>query len=68
MTETLHKRFECPPRWSDVTPVFVTDSDAEPGNVVPALARLLIDVTRLTTERRPNMLNVSKELPQWALN
>ena len=27
---------------ADVTPVFVADSNAQPGNVLPALARLLI--------------------------
>jgi hypothetical protein len=30
----------------DVTPVFVIDPNAPPGNVVPALARLLIDMDR----------------------
>ena len=55
---------------SDVTPVFVTDPDAPPGNVLQPLARLLIDRMRgdLTSERRPAMLNLEKELPEWALN
>ena len=54
----------------DVTPVFVTNSDAQPGNVLPALARLLIDRVQgdLTNKRKPIMLNLNKELPQWALN
>jgi len=30
----------------DVTPVFLIDTAAPPGNVVPALARLLIDMAR----------------------
>ena len=66
MTDTLQKRFN--PRWADVTPEFVTS--AEQGNVIPALARLLIDRMRgdLTSERRPAMLNLEKELPEWALN
>jgi hypothetical protein len=66
MTDTLQKRFEYPS--SDVTPEFVTS--AEQGNVLPALARLLIDRVQgdLTNERRPTMLNLDKELPQWALN
>jgi len=66
MTNTLQKRFEYPS--SDVSPVYVTS--AEPGNVVPALARLLIGRVRgdLTNERRPAMLNLDKELPEWALN
>ena len=71
MTDTLRKRFEYPS--SDVSPVFVTS--VEPGNVLPALARLLIGralISRargdLTNERRPTMLNLDKELPQWALN
>ena len=66
MTDTLQKRFN--PRWADVTPEFVTS--AEPGNVIPALARLLIGRIRgdLTNERRPTMLNLDKELPEWALN
>ena len=48
---------------SDVTPVFVVSTAAPPGNVVPSLARLLIDLGRrrsLTNQGRPIML---KELP-----
>ena len=48
---------------SDVTPVFVTKSDASPRNVLPALARLLIDMDRrqkLTSDGSAMML---KELP-----
>ena len=48
---------------SDITPVFVTKSDVPPRNVLPALARLLIDVDRrqkLTNVGSPMML---KELP-----
>jgi len=48
---------------SDITPVFVTKSDVPPRNVLPALARLLIDVDRrqkLTNDGSPMML---KELP-----
>lgn len=47
----------------DVTPVFITKSDAPPRNVLPALARLLIDIDRrqkLTNDGSPIML---KELP-----
>jgi hypothetical protein len=47
----------------DVTPVFVTKSDAASRNVLPALARLLIDMDRrqkLTNEGSPMML---EELP-----
>ena len=72
MTDTLQKRFE-KHRWADVSPVYVTS--AEQGNVLPALARLLIGralIGRfrgdLTNERRPTMLNLDKELPEWALN
>ena len=48
---------------SDVTPVFVVNTTAQPGNVLPALARLLIDLGQrqsLTNQGRPMML---KELP-----
>jgi hypothetical protein len=43
---------------SDVSPVFVTDPKALPGNVLPALARLLIDMRRrnLTNQHPPMML------------
>ena len=44
---------------SDVTPIFTTDPAAPPGNLVPVLARLLIDAARrqkLTNDGRPTML------------
>ena len=47
----------------DVTPVFVINTAAPPGNVLPSLARLLIDLGRrqsLTSQGQPMML---KELP-----
>ena len=67
MTNTLQNRLACNPRWADVTPEFITNG--EPGNVLPALARLLIDTFHgdLTTRQKPIMLNIEKELPQWAL-
>jgi len=42
----------------NVTPVFIIDPHAPPGNVIPALARLLIDVARrnLTNAEQPIML------------
>jgi hypothetical protein len=45
----------------DVTPVFITKSDVPPRNVLPALARLLIDMDRrqkqkLTNDGPPTML------------
>lgn len=59
-----------PSRWSNVTPFYDVDSVAEPGNATPALARLLIDRVRedLTSRQRQCTLNVSEEIPQWALN
>ena len=53
----------------DVTPVFVTVPDAPARNVLPALARLLIDMARrqkLTNEGSPMMLkgpSVSTRVP-----
>ena len=51
----------------DVTPVFLTDPNAPPGNVVPALARLLIDVARrnLTNEGPPIMLEECNALEMF---
>jgi len=59
----------------DVTPVFVTDPDAPPGNVVPALARLLIEMRRrnLTNPTQPTMLRSmvpmvqADRFPSWSL-
>ena len=47
----------------DSTPVFefVTDPDAEPGNVVPALARLLIDLARRNVTHKEGDENGSKK-------
>jgi len=60
----------------DVTPVFIPSPDAPPGNVVPALARLLIDLRRenLTNRIRPTMLEelpvnlVAPRMPSCSLN
>ena len=57
------------PAVPDVTPVFVADPDAPPGNVVPALARLLIDMARrnLTNEGPPIMLKECGPLDTFPL-
>ncbi len=51
----------------DITPVFLIDTAAPPGNVVPALARLLIDVARrnLTNEGPPIMLEECNALEMF---
>ena len=57
----------------DVTPVFAHDPDAEPADVVPALARLLIDMARrekLTNGGPPIMLKESPLAPgtPWSVS
>ena len=47
---------------SDVTPVFVIDPNAPPGNVVPALARLLIDMDRRQKLLKDGPVIMLKEL------
>ena len=66
MTTTLPNRLNS--HRIDVTPEFVIGN--EQGNVIPALARLLTARARgnLTNERKPIMLNLNEELPEWALN
>jgi hypothetical protein len=38
----------------DITPVFVTKCDVPPRNVLPALARLLIDMDRRSRQDQQN--------------
>jgi len=60
----------------DVSPVFIPSPDAPPGNVLPALARLLIDLRRknLTNKSLPAMLEelpvdlVAPRMPSCSLN
>ena len=57
---------------NDVTPVFVTKSDVPPRNVLPALARLLIDMDRrqkqkLTNDGSPMMLKESSPVAPWMM-
>jgi len=52
----------------DITPVFIAKSDAPPRNVLPALARLLIDIDRrqkLTNEGSPIMLKELDPVAPW---
>jgi len=54
-----------------VTPVFVIKHDAQPRNVLPALARLLIDIDRrlkLTNEGSPMMLKESAPEAPWMMH
>jgi hypothetical protein len=48
----------------DVTPVFVTQSDVPPRNVLPALARLLIDLDRRS---RPDGQKLTNDGPLMML-
>lgn len=53
-----------------ITPVFITKSDAPPRNMLPALARLLIDIDRrqkLTNEGSPIMLKESDPATPWMM-
>jgi len=56
----------------DVTPVFVTKSDVPPRNVLPALARLLIDMDRrqkqkLTNDGSPMILKELSPVAPWMM-
>jgi hypothetical protein len=54
----------------DVTPLFVTKTDVPPRNVLPALARLLIDMDRrlkLTNDGSPMMLKELSPVAPWMM-
>jgi len=54
----------------DVTPLFVTKTDVPPRNVLPALARLLIDMDRrlkLTNDGSLMMLKESSPATPWMM-
>lgn len=56
----------------DVTPVFVTRFDVPPRNVLPALARLLIDIDRrqkqkLTNDGSPMILKELAPAAPWMM-
>jgi len=62
-------------RSCDIAPVFVTKSDVPPRNVLPALARLLIDMDRrcrseqekLTNEGSPMILKELDPAAPWMM-
>ena len=54
----------------EITPVFVIKHDAQPRNVLPALARLLIDMDRrqkLTNDGPPMMLKELSPVASWMM-
>jgi hypothetical protein len=60
----LNRTHDKPPMTAknDITPVFITDPDAPPGNVVPVLARLLIDMDRRQKLLKDGPVIMLKEL------